>query len=86
MLHPADCEDLGVGDGDRLRIGNDRGDLVVHVQPFDGVDRGVGIVEGIWPNLAFEEGMGINLLVSADPGKPNGGAVFHDTAIWIRAA
>ncbi len=86
MLHPADCEDLGVGDGDRLRIGNDRGDLVVHAQPFDGVDRGVGIVEGIWPNLAFEEGMGINLLVSADPGKPNGGAVFHDTAIWIRAA
>lgn len=86
MLHPADCEDLGVGDGDRLRIGNDRGDLVVHAQPFEGVDRGVGIVEGIWPNLAFEEGMGINLLVSADPGKPNGGAVFHDTAIWIRAA
>lgn len=86
MLHPSDCDEMGLVEGDRVRIGNDRGDLVVHAEPFDGVDRGVAIVEGIWPNLAFEEGIGINLLVSADPGKPNGGAVFHDTAIWIRAA
>jgi anaerobic selenocysteine-containing dehydrogenase len=86
MLNPTDCADLGVNDGDRVCIGNDLGDLVVHARIFDGVVPGVGIVEGIWPNLAFEKGMGINLLVSADPGKPNGGAVFHDTAIWIRAA
>jgi len=86
LLNPTDCNDLGFIEGDRVRIGNDRGDLVLHAKPFDGVDRGVAIVEGIWPNLAFEEGIGINLLVSADPGKPNGGAVFHDTAIWIRAA
>lgn len=86
MLHPTDCDELGLVDGDRVRIGNDRGDLVVHIQSFDGMERRVAIVEGIWPNLAFEEGMGINLLVSSDPAKPNGGAVFHDTAIWVRAA
>ena len=44
------------------------------------------IVESVWPNSAFEEGIGINLLTSSDPGAPNGGAVFHDTAIWIRPA
>ena len=44
------------------------------------------IVEGIWPNHAFEEGIGINALTSADPGRPNGGAVFHDTAVWVRRA
>jgi len=86
LIHPADCDELGFVDGDRVRIGNDRGDLVLHARPFDGVRRGVAIVEGVWPNLAFEEGIGINLLTSSDPGKPNGGAVFHDTAIWIRAA
>ena len=85
-MNPADCDDMGLAGGDRVRIGNDRGDLVLHAEPFEGVDRGVAIVEGIWPNLAFEEGIGINLLVSADPAKPNGGAAFHDTAIWIRAA
>ncbi len=86
MLHPSDCEELGLVDGDRARIGNDRGDLVLHVEPYDGVKRGVAVVESIWPNEAFEEGIGINLLTSADPGAPNGGAVFHDTAIWVRAA
>ena len=51
-----------------------------------GVQRGVVIVEGIWPNAAFEEGIGINTLVSAEPGYPNGGGCFHDNAIWVRAA
>ena len=50
------------------------------------MQRGVVVVEGIWPNHAFEEGIGINLLTSADPGPPSGGAVFHDTAVWLRPA
>jgi hypothetical protein len=44
------------------------------------------IVEGIWPNKTFAGGEGINTLTSAMPGLPNGGAVFHDTAIWIEPA
>ena len=86
LIHPDDCAALGIADGDRVRIGNRRGDLVLHAEPFDGVRRGVAIVESVWPNSAFEEGIGINLLTSSDPGAPNGGAVFHDTAIWIRPA
>ena len=42
------------------------------------------VVEGVWPNRDFVGGVGINALTSADPGYPNGGAVFHDTAVWIR--
>ncbi len=86
MLHPSDLDALGVGAGDRVRIGNDRGDLVLPVRPFEGVKPGVAVVESVWPNAAFEEGIGINLLTSSEPGAPNGGAVFHDTAIWIRQA
>ncbi len=86
MLHPDDCAGIGVGEGGRVRIGNARGSLSLHVRPFDGVRRGVAVVESVWPNDAFEEGIGINLLTSSDPGAPNGGAVFHDTAIWIRPA
>jgi hypothetical protein len=48
------------------------------------MQRGVLVVEGIWPNHAFDEGTGINTLVSAEPGRPNGGAVYHDTAVWVR--
>ncbi|HEY7607993.1 MAG TPA: molybdopterin oxidoreductase family protein [Alphaproteobacteria bacterium] len=86
MIHPEDCRELGVAEGDRVRIGNKRGSLVIHAKPFAGLQRGVVVVESIWPNRAFEEGIGINALVSADPGLPNGGAAFHDTAIWIRKA
>jgi len=58
----------------------------VHAKSFDGVQPGVVVVESVWPNRAFEEGVGINALVSAEPGAPNGGAVFHDTAVWLRPA
>ena len=85
-IHPRDCRWLGVGGGDRVRMGNDKGSVTLFVEPFDGLQEGVTIVEGIWPGSAFEEEIGINLLVSAEPGPPMGGAVFHDTAVWIAAA
>jgi anaerobic selenocysteine-containing dehydrogenase len=85
-LHPGDCAALGVGEGDRVRIGNDRGEVLVHVAPRAGQQRGVVIVEGIWPNRHFANGIGINALTSSEPGYPRGGAVFHDTAVWIRRA
>ena len=53
-------------------------------QAKNGQQRGVVMVEGIWPNRNFETGIGINAVTSADPGWPNGGAVFHDTAVWIK--
>jgi anaerobic selenocysteine-containing dehydrogenase len=86
MIHPADCARLALADGARVRLGNRRGSIVVHARPFDGLQPGVVVVESIWPNTAFEEGSGINTLTSADAGPPKGGAVFHDTAIWIRPA
>jgi anaerobic selenocysteine-containing dehydrogenase len=84
LIHPRDCEALGIDTDDRVRLGNRLASVVVHAKRFDGVQSGVVIVESIWPNHAFEEGLGINALVSADPGPPDGGAVFHDTAIWIK--
>jgi hypothetical protein len=48
------------------------------------VRRGVVIAEGIWPNDAFEDGEGINVLTGADQLAPFGGAAFHDNRVWIR--
>ncbi len=86
LIHPDDCQDLDVEEGSRVRLGNRLGDVVVHAKPFDGLQRGVVVVEGIWPNRCFEEGVGINVLISAERAYPAGGAVFHDTAVWIKAA
>ncbi len=86
LIHPADAGKLGLADGDLAEIGNDRGAVRIHVRPFDGLLAGTVVVESIWPNAAFVGGNGINTLTSDEPGLPNGGAVFHDTAIWIRRA
>lgn len=86
MIHPEDLAALGAADGARVRLGNERGSLVIAAKAFDGVLRGTVVVESIWPNDAFEEGLGINALTSDDPGFPAGGAVFHDTAIWVKPA
>jgi hypothetical protein len=55
-----------------------------HAQHYEHIGRGVVAVEGIWPGYDFPGGAGINALTSAEPGAPNGGAVFHDTAVWLR--
>ncbi len=86
LVHPETCARLGLREGQRARLGNARGSLVLPVRPFDGLQPDVLVVESIWPNAAFEEGIGVNLLVSADSGAPRGGAVFHDTAVWLRPA
>jgi anaerobic selenocysteine-containing dehydrogenase len=84
LVHPEDARALGVAAGDRVRLGNQRGSVVVHALLREGQQQGVLVVESIWPNAAFEEGIGINALISAEAAPPGGGAVFHDTAVWLR--
>ncbi|MGH6892614.1 MAG: molybdopterin-containing oxidoreductase family protein [Dongiaceae bacterium] len=86
LIHPTDAARLGIAEGDLAEIGNDRGKVLIHVKLFDGLLSGVVVVESLWPNAAFVGGNGINTLTSDAPGLPNGGAVFHDTAVWIGKA
>ncbi|MBM3368652.1 MAG: molybdopterin oxidoreductase family protein, partial [Betaproteobacteria bacterium] len=86
LVHPSDAARAGVTDGARVRLGNTRGTVLVHARLFDGLREGVLVVEGIWPNAAFEEGIGINALTGADPIGPVGGAAFHDNRVWLKPA
>jgi anaerobic selenocysteine-containing dehydrogenase len=84
LIHPDAAGRLGLADGALARVGNDLAEVVLHARLFDGLQPGVIVVESIWPSAAFRNGVGINALVSAEPGRPGGGAVFHDTAVWVR--
>jgi anaerobic selenocysteine-containing dehydrogenase len=86
LIHPEDAAMFGLSDGDRVEIGNRRGEVVLHAKLFDGVRRGVVIAEGVWPNSAHERGEGINVLTGADAPAPYGGAPVHDNKVWVRAA
>ena len=83
-IHSKDMEKLNIKNNEIIEIGNNRAKLKIHTEAFDGILPGVVIVEGIWPNEFFIEGLGINSLIGADSPEPFGGAVFHDSAIWIK--
>ena len=85
-IHPDDLVKLGIADGARVRMGNERGEIVLAAQAFAGVQRGVVIVESIAPNDHFEGGEGINTLTSSYQAAPYGGAAFHDNHVWIEEA
>ncbi|MEM7255581.1 MAG: molybdopterin dinucleotide binding domain-containing protein, partial [Pseudomonadota bacterium] len=86
MMHPDDARALRVDEGDYVRLGNERGNVLIKVEVIIGVTKGVVVVESIWPNHAFKEGIGINALTSAEPVAPVGGAAFHDTRVWVKTA
>jgi anaerobic selenocysteine-containing dehydrogenase len=86
LIRGDDAASLGIADGDLVRIGNRLASIRLHAKLFDGMQRGVVVVESIWPNGSFVDGLGVNALVSSEPGKPNGGATYHDTAVWIETA
>ncbi|MEE9322825.1 MAG: molybdopterin-dependent oxidoreductase [Granulosicoccus sp.] len=85
-MHPDDLVRFDLTDGALVTISNAQGEVSLWVSSFDGLQSGTIVVESVWPNADFPGGLGINTLISAEPGKPNGGAVFHDTAVRVSVA
>ncbi|MBW3098738.1 molybdopterin-containing oxidoreductase family protein [Pseudohoeflea coraliihabitans] len=86
MIHPEDADSEGIRCGDRIEIGNARGEVILNARVTDVVRPGTLVAEGIWPNAAHERGEGINVLTGADAIAPYGGAAFHDNRVWLRPA
>ena len=85
LIHPDDARDYNIIDASSVTVGNQLGELELSAKLFDGLQRGVVIAEGLWGLDAHKGGKGINQLVSAEAAAPAGGAVFHDSAVWLRA-
>ncbi len=86
LVHPEDAKRLGLGEGAGAQIGNAQGLLNLPARLFSGLQPGVLVLEGVWPNDDFAGGLGVNLLTDARPVAPSGGAAFHDQAVWLRPA
>jgi anaerobic selenocysteine-containing dehydrogenase len=84
LIHPDDAARLGVDEGSLVTLGNPRGEVRLRARPQPTAQPGVVIVEGNWPSDAYPGKVGVNVLIGADPVPPNGGAAFHDTAVWLR--
>ena len=83
LVHPEDAEACGIREGDMVRLANERGAVMLHAKIGGGMRRGVLIVESIWPNQAFEGGIGINALTGSDAAPPVEGCAFHDNRVRL---
>lgn len=81
-----DAVRLDIVEGDTVIVGNRRGSVELTARLHNGLAQGVLIAEGLHRNKAHRGGRGINMLTSAEPAPPFGGAAFHDAAVWIRKA
>jgi anaerobic selenocysteine-containing dehydrogenase len=86
MILAGDAARLGIGAGDKVRLGNARGEVILHAAIAETGQPGTLIAEGLWPNDAHDGGRGINTLTGAEPIAPFGGAAFHDVKVWLRKA
>ena len=85
LIHPDDLESFSLTDGATVQVSSKVGEILIKVCPFEGLQRGTVVIESIWGNRDFPGGAGVNTLVSSEAAKPNGGAVFHDTAVKVSA-
>jgi anaerobic selenocysteine-containing dehydrogenase len=86
MIHAEVLKQIGIENGQTVRIGNDNGSVLIVAEAVTGQHYDTIVVEGLWPDSAFIEGLGINTLTSSLPGLPAGGATFHDTSVWLKAS
>ena len=84
LMNPEDAAALSLSDGDLVRLGNQRGEIRLHLRASAALPRGLVICEGIWPPSAFPDGRGVNVLIGDDSVAPFGGAAFHDARVWAR--
>jgi len=84
-MHPNDLKQEGLENAGQIRVGNERGEIGINLEANEEVQPGLVVIEGLWTNRAFPGAKGVNTLTSADAAFPNGGAVFHDTTVWVKA-
>ncbi len=66
-----------------VRLGNHRGSVALHIKGRQGQHRSDHCRREHLAQRYWLEGIGINCLIGADAAPPDGGAAFHDTAVWL---
>ncbi|MFB4296645.1 molybdopterin dinucleotide binding domain-containing protein [Actinomadura sp. NTSP31] len=84
-VHPDDAASRGLAEGQRVRVGNERGSFEAVLRVTDQVRPGVAATaKGHWPR--FAGGANANAVVDERATDLGGGPVFHDTRVEITAA
>ncbi len=83
LIHPEDAAERSIGNGDRLRVWNDRGEFYARATVTEDVVRGVVASYGVrWPQHS-EGGRTVNDTTSQRLSDLGGGATFYDNAVEV---
>ncbi len=85
-IHPQDAAAQNISEGQLVILGNTQDQVQLHATLSERVNVGALEARGVWPGSAFNDGLSINSLISAESVRPAGGAAFHDCAVWLKPA
>lgn len=85
-VHPADAAELGIADGDKVRLRNDSGQLELHAEIAEIAAPGVLVShKGRWPKLEAG-GHNVNVLHEPHSADIEGCSAVHGTHVTLEAA
>jgi anaerobic selenocysteine-containing dehydrogenase len=85
-IHPVDAAARGVADGDRVRVYNDRGSLLLKARVSDRARTGVAVALSIWWKKLSRDGKNVNELTSQALTDIGRAPTFYDCRVEVRRA
>ena len=85
-LHPDDARARGIGDGDRVRIFNDRGAFTVKAAVSDRTRPGVVVAPSVWWKKLAPDGRNANDVTSQAIADMGGAATYYDCLVDVARA
>lgn len=82
-LHPDDASRRGIVSGDRVRVFNDRGSLLLQARITNGLRSGVVRIPATRWHKNAEDGQGVNVLTSDRLTDIGGGATFYNCLVEV---
>ncbi|WP_233851436.1 molybdopterin-containing oxidoreductase family protein [Paraburkholderia sp. HD33-4] len=85
-IHPTDAQTRGIGDGDQVRIFNDRGSMQARARVTDRAREGLVVGLSIWWKKLAPDGRNANQLTSQALTDLGGSATFYDCLVEVERA
>jgi anaerobic selenocysteine-containing dehydrogenase len=82
-INPIDATHRGIGNGDLVRVWNDRGEFRVPATITDRVKPGLVVAPSIWWRKFMPDGKGVNHTTSQRLSDMGGGATFYDNLVEV---
>jgi anaerobic selenocysteine-containing dehydrogenase len=86
LVHSQDATPRALKSGDRARVYNERGELLLRVKVVDDVVPGTVVAPGVWWSKFSPGRKNINQLVPQDEADMGAGALFYDIRVEIEKA